>query len=65
MRNLSRPKKRCCPVCLSIGFALIGKDFFGRPEFECNDCRHVWATDHGPQKGTSLHRLQPREDSDA
>lgn len=49
--------RRSCPQCGCIGFAKIGTDYFGRAEMECNDCRHLWANDHGPQKGTSRHRI--------
>lgn len=54
--TLVRPHKRSCPMCGCLGFARHGTDFFGRPVFECNDCRHEWSAERGPQKGTSLDR---------
>jgi len=45
-------------MCGCLGFARTGTDFFGRSTFECNDCRHEWATERGPLKGTSLNRDQ-------
>jgi len=56
--TLVRPYRRSCPMCGCLGFARTGTDFFGRSTFECNDCRHEWATERGPLKGTSLNRDQ-------
>lgn len=64
-RRISQPKKRSCPLCGHLGFASTGKDFHGRPTFQCNACRHDWATERGPLKGTGPHRIaeQNWEDS--
>ena len=56
--TLIKPRRRGCPQCWHLGFAKIGLDYFKQPLFECNSCRHVWATDRGPMKGTSLDRPQ-------
>jgi hypothetical protein len=58
--TLITPRRRGCPLCGHRGFARVGFDFFNRSTiFECNACRYTWAADHGPDKGTSLHRPQP------
>jgi len=57
--TLVNVRRRSCPQCGHPGFARIGLDYFQRPLFECNACRHQWAADHGPMKGTSLHRPRP------
>lgn len=57
--TLIQPRKRECPQCGHRGFALTGTDFFGRSTFECNACRHEWAAERGPRRGTSLHRSAP------
>lgn len=55
--TLVKPRKRQCPTCGHLGFALTGKDFYGNPSFECNQCKSEWTSECGPRKGTSLHRI--------
>lgn len=63
--TLVRAQRRSCPQCGHPGFAFTGKDYFGQSVFECNACRHEWASDRGPRKGTSLDRLSiPAFDDD-
>lgn len=61
--TLVRPFRRQCPQCGCYGFARTGQDFYGQAKFECNDCRHEWAAERGPKKGTSLDR--PRAEGGA
>lgn len=62
--SLVKRRIRSCPICAHPGFAKIGTDFYGRPEFECNACRHVWSADHGPTRGTSLDRVKKKDCDD-
>ncbi|SOC45715.1 hypothetical protein SAMN05892877_117104 [Rhizobium subbaraonis] len=54
--TLVKVHRRSCPMCGCLGFARTGTDYFGSTTFECNDCRHEWASERGPRKGTSLDR---------
>lgn len=62
--TLIAPRRRQCPTCGHLGFALVGTDFYGNPAFECNQCKTEWADEHGPRKGTSLHRIKEHDYDD-
>jgi rubredoxin len=65
--TLVKRHQRSCPQCGHIGFARKGSDFYGRPIFECNTCRHEWAPERGAAHGTSRDRIAPTvfDDGDA
>lgn len=57
--------RRTCPLCGNVGFALTGYDFYHRPTFECNACRHEWvAYQGGRAKGSARHRLVTEDATD-
>lgn len=57
------PKRRSCPLCGHTGFARTAVDYFRRPQFECNACRHVWVTERGPGRGTGRDRNATKDSS--
>jgi hypothetical protein len=63
--TLVKRHRRSCPQCGCLGFARTGTDYFGAATFECNDCRHEWAAERGPQRGTSLDRPRHQENDHA
>lgn len=45
--TLFRRRRPCCPMCESLGFKQVEKDFWGDPVLRCNSCGHEWVSRHG------------------